>query len=159
MRKLLIFGNSGSGKSTLAKRISKNEYLAHLDLDILAWQDTYPPTRQPIKDSQQKIQAFTSENDTWVIEGCYADLLELAASEANEIIFLDLPVSACIENARNRPWERHKYASKEEQDENFDMLIDWIAEYDERKDMLSRHSHQALYDAFVGKKTVLIENA
>jgi hypothetical protein len=37
---------------------------------------------------------------------------------------MNLPVAACIENARKRPWEPHKYASKAEQDKNLDRLID-----------------------------------
>lgn len=158
MNKILIFGNSGSGKSTLAKRLSDRDDLPHLDLDILAWQNTYPPQRTPLSQSQQKIQAFCADKDGWIIEGCYSDLLELAATLASEVVFLNLPVEACIENARNRPWEPHKYASKVEQDMNLDMLIDWISDYDERKDVFSRSAHQTLFDKFPGKKTALTHN-
>ncbi|MDX1490742.1 MAG: AAA family ATPase [Pseudohongiellaceae bacterium] len=158
MRKLLIFGNSGSGKSTLAKKLAEQEGIAHLDLDVLAWQDTFPPQRNSLSDSLKKIQKFTRGKEGWVIEGCYSDLLELAAIEADEVIFLNLPIAACIENAKNRPWEPHKYPSKEEQDENLDMLIDWISDYDDREDLFSRKSHEAFYENFPGEKTMITEN-
>ncbi len=159
MRKLLIFGNSGSGKSTLAAELCSTEKLAHLDLDNLAWLPSDPPQRAPLESSNEKIEQFIENNDAWVIEGCYADLLELAANYAEEIIFLDLPIELCIENARNRPWEPHKYESKLAQDQNLDMLVDWIAQYDERNDVFSRSAHTALYEQFAGAKTMFTSNA
>jgi len=43
------------------------------------------------------------ENESWIIEGCYTDLLNLLSPQANEIIYLNLPTDLCIENAKNRP--------------------------------------------------------
>ena len=102
MKKILIFGNSGSGKSTLAAKLSASDNLAHLDLDTLAWKPTTPPERESLDISRVKIEDFISKNSNWVIEGCYSDLLEIVCSELTEIIFLNLPVELCIENARNR---------------------------------------------------------
>jgi len=58
MRKIVIFGNSGAGKSTLSKQLSEQFDLTHLDLDILAWNDSKPPTRAPISESKEAIQTF-----------------------------------------------------------------------------------------------------
>tara|TARA_R110000824_G_scaffold336_9_gene2306 strand:- start:104041 stop:104535 length:495 start_codon:yes stop_codon:yes gene_type:complete len=157
-KKILIFGNSGSGKSTLARALAKTENLAHLDLDNYAWLDTMPPQRAALKDSFAKVQEFLDKNQAWVIEGCYTDLLELLSSKANEIIFLNLPIESCIENAKNRPWEAHKYASKQKQDENLSMLLDWIAQYSQRDDVFSHAAHLSFYAAFSGKKTMLTRN-
>lgn len=151
MRKIIIFGNSGSGKSTLAAEL-RDEGLAHLDLDVLAWLPSSPPERRPINQAYEEIQHFIRENDEWVVEGCYADLLELVKPFAAEAIFLNLPTHLCQENARNRPWEPHKYKSKEAQDNNLPMLLDWIAGYAVRNDSLSYNAHSALYDSFRGKK-------
>ncbi len=163
MTKIIIFGNSGAGKSTLAKAKLKSLHLAHLDLDTLAWQpippgDTAPPGRMPLELSRQQINAFTVEHSNWVIEGCYTDLLELVSDQADEIIFMDLSVASCIENAKNRPWEPHKYPSKAAQDSNLAMLIQWIESYTEREDTFSAQSHQRFYDVFAGKKTRLTAN-
>ncbi|MDA1369688.1 MAG: AAA family ATPase [Proteobacteria bacterium] len=159
MRKVLVFGNSGSGKSTLARQLKYSEGLAHLDLDALAWLNTSPPERAPLNESLRSIQQFFRENEGWVIEGCYTDLLELAGRAANAIIFLNLPIELCIENARNRPWEPHKYASKHAQDDNLDMFMDWIAQYDRRHDVFSLESHLSFYEKFTGEKTMLTSNA
>ena len=154
MRKILIFGNSGSGKSTLAKQLSTDEGLAHLDLDTIAWLPSIPPERESLSVSKGKIVQFVQENDKWVIEGCYSDLLKLASPFANEMIFLNLSVEKCIEHCRYRPWEPHKYKSKQEQDKNLEMLIDWIRKYPVRTDEFSLLAHQKLFDEFKGKKTI-----
>lgn len=158
MRKVLVFGNSGSGKSTLAKKLCTARGLAHLDLDTLAWLPTNPPSRVPLPESEAAIAAFMASHDSWVIEGCYTDLLEIAAPHADEAIFMNLSVESCIENARARPWEPHKYASRIEQDRNLAMLIDWISQYPARQDVFSESAHKALYENFVGKKRMYTAN-
>ncbi len=165
MKKILIFGNSGSGKSTLATTLCRTEGLSHLDLDTLAWmpatpgktesEKKAPPTRKPLVESRSAISDFIHSTPGWVIEGCYSDLLEIALPYSNEILFLNLPVELCIENARNHPWEPHKYISKEAQDDNLPMLIDWIAQYPERTDTFSKASHVRLYEQYTGKKSMV----
>ena len=154
MRKIIIFGNSGSGKSTLAGKL-REEGLAHLDLDTLAWLPSDPPERRPVEQAGDEIQEFITLHNEWIIEGCYADLLELVKPSATEAIFMNLPVSQCQENARNRPWEPHKYPSKEAQDENLPMLLEWIAGYADRTDTLSYSAHRKLYESFEGLKSVI----
>lgn len=158
MRRIVIFGNSGSGKSTLARELCSSRQLAHLDLDTLAWTAGTPPERRPVEDSTREIERFLSLHSGWVIEGCYADLIELVLGNADEVIFLDLPVEQCIANAKRRPWEPHKYESKEAQDDNLTMLLEWISRYPVREDNFSRAAHRALYDAFVGTKKIYTSN-
>ena len=158
MSNILIFGNSGSGKSTLAKSLCKSKGLAHLDLDSLAWEATTPPERKKLNASQKEIINFIQRNDSWVIEGCYTDLLELVESYSSEIIFMNLPIEECISNAKSRPWEPHKYESKQAQDKNLDMLIDWISLYKERDDTFSMLAHQNFYDNYSGKKQIINSN-
>jgi len=158
MSKRIIFGNSGAGKSTLAINIAKEKNLAHLDLDTLAWLPEMPPRRAALLDSKAKIDEFIQINDQWVIEGGYIDLIELVRSHAEEIIFMNLDESQCIENAKNRPWEPHKYESKKAQDENLEMLIEWIKQYYVRDDEFSYLSHMSFYDSFLGKKKMYSTN-
>jgi len=159
LRKVLIFGNSASGKSTMAKHLAASEELAHLDLDTLAWQPTTPPTRTLLAESSHAIEHFMQVNKDWVIEGCYSDLLAIAEPESTEVIFMNLPVEECIVNANNRPWEPHKYDSKEAQDANLSMLIDWIAQYEIRDDTFSKAAHFEFYQNYIGDKQVLTSNA
>jgi adenylate kinase family enzyme len=153
MNRFLIFGNSGAGKSTLARKLSQQHHLAHLDLDILAWLPKTPPARRPLVESSLDIEAFISGNPGWVIEGCYADLLAVAAPHCSELIFLNSGIEACVSNCRSRPWEPHKYSSKEAQDANLDMLVGWIREYATRTDEFSLSAHRRLFDGFKGKKS------
>lgn len=157
MKKIIVFGNSGSGKSTLAAKLNK-QGLAHLDLDTLAWLDSSPPMRKDMASANEQIQDFITRNEQWVIEGCYADLLSLVSPMANEAVFMNLPVKLCIENAKNRPWESHKYPSKEAQDNNLAMLIEWISDYTVRKDSLSYEAHHDLYKNFDGNKIEIVNN-
>lgn len=157
MHKVIIFGNSASGKSTLAKRYAKSG-LAHLDLDTLAWDMNPEPVRRDKSLSCKQIDEFTQKHNEWVIEGCYSDLLSHVMPNASQVIFMNLSVEQCIANAKQRPWEPHKYASKSEQDANLAMLIDWIRQYSHRDDEFSFVAHQALYAQFKGEKSQIIEN-
>ena len=157
--RVLIFGNSGSGKSTLARSLSESKDIAHFDLDSIAWLPTNPPERTPIGASTVKIDQFLSNNNNWVIEGCYADLIELAIKEATMVIFLNLSVEDCIANAKARPWEPHKYDSKEAQDANLEMLIAWISAYPDRDDVCSLNAHQQTFGRFSGSKTMISQRS
>ncbi len=154
----IIFGNSGAGKSTLARSMSSQFALAHFDLDTVAWANTNPPQRRLIEESFTDIDGFINANENWVIEGCYSDLLEPLISLATHVYFLDLPIEACVDNARSRPWEPHKYASKEAQDANLNMLIDWIRAYETRSDSFSREAHTALFNQTTCSKERITAN-
>jgi adenylate kinase family enzyme len=157
MRRVIIFGNSGSGKSTLAS-IFKDQGLSHLDLDTLAWEMNPELTRRKVEDSAKEILKFISANESWVIEGCYSDLIEFAIDSSNEMIFMNLSVDSCIKNAKSRPWEPHKYGSSEAQDSNLGMLINWIRQYPERDDTFSKVMHEKLYAEYQGKKSMCTSN-
>ena len=158
MKRYVLVGNSGSGKSTLASRLSRGAGAAHLDLDTLAWTGATPPTRRPVDDSARAINAFMDAHDArsgWVIEGCYADLIVVAATRATRLLFLNPGLEACLTNARARPWEPHKYPSKEDQDASLEFLLGWIRDYATRDDVFSLAAHRALFDAFAGDKIEL----
>lgn len=156
MNRILIFGNSGSGKSTLARRYRKGLGIAHLDLDEIAWEAE--GVRKRLEDSIGELRDFVSAHDQWVIEGCYGSLISEAAQWASELVILNPGIKACQENCRSRPWEPHKYESKEAQDENLKMLLKWVSEYHTRTDEFSYATHRAIYDSFNGAKKELRSN-
>ena len=158
VNKIVIFGNSGSGKSTLAKRYVQKYNFAHLDLDTLAWKDSTPPQRESLDKSIKRIKDFRHNNESWVIEGCYSDLLEYTLTKADKIIFLNPSVEVCIDNSKERGFESHKYMSKEQQDANLPMLIEWIKGYANRQDEFSLKAHQELFDHFSKEKVLSTSN-
>ena len=157
--RVLIFGNSGAGKSTLARALVHRDDRAHLDLDTIAWKPTEgsnAPERTPLDAAARTIDAFASEHDAWVIEGCYADLLALLTDRADAMLYLNPPLEACVAHARARPFEPHKYPSKQAQDANLPMLLEWIRAYETRDDAaFSADAHRRLFVAFDGRKAEL----
>lgn len=158
MLHIIILGNSGSGKSALANKIKNECDCAHLDLDTLAWKEVTPPERRNVGDSGKAIKSFMASNTNWVIEGGYTDLIELVLDATCILIYLNPGVETCIENCKNRPWEPHKYASIELQNENLAMLLEWVRDYEDRQDTFSKSAHESLFNAFNGYKYEFISN-
>ena len=137
----------------MAHQESASLSCAHLDLDTIAWADAADaPKRMALEQSRELIEQFLHDNENWVIEGCYADLLAIVIPSATKVIFLNPGIETCIANCKNRPWEPHKYASPEAQDANLDMLITWIKQYEHRVDEFSLRAHQKLFQNFTGEK-------
>ena len=151
--KVIIIGNAGAGKSTLAKKLKAQQYAARLSLDEVAFQGG--TERSPLQDSINAVKRWISEQESWIIEGCYADILEPALAYADELIFLNPGVNACIAHCRSRPWEPEKFCSQQEQDENLDNLLRWVGAYETRDDEYGLDRHRALYESFAGKKREL----
>ena len=149
-QRILLFGNSGSGKTTMARALARDHGLAHLDLDSVAWSS--PGVRRDTAACLGDIRQFLARTDAWVIEGCYADLMDPILSAATEVRFLNPGIEACIANCRERPWEPEKYSTREEQDEKLAFLLDWVRAYETRDDEYSLRAHRALFDRFPGRK-------
>jgi adenylate kinase family enzyme len=158
MSRIVIFGNAGSGKSTLAAALARELGLEHLDLDTLAWERANPTQRRSLIESQGDISNFLQAHDKWVIEGCYSDLLSMAISSCNKLIFLNPGVETCIRNCCSRPWEPHKYPSMEAQNRNLVMLVSWVREYETRDDEFSLKRHRELFAQFCGEKVEYTAN-
>jgi adenylate kinase family enzyme len=150
--RIAILGNSGSGKSTLARRLAAETGADVLDLDTVAWAPgKIAVPRNPVA-AAAAVQTFCGTHRHWVVEGCYADLVRATLTFRPRLIFLDPGLERCLANCRARPWEPHKYASKEEQDERLAFLLTWVADYYTRDGDLSLAGHQALYEAYDGPK-------
>ena len=52
----------------------------------------------------------------------------------------------------------NKYESKDAQDANLAMLLEWISQYYYREDEFSHQSHNAFFDRYTGKKTRMAKN-
>jgi adenylate kinase family enzyme len=150
--KVLIFGNSGSGKSTMAREWAVTHGLAHLDLDSIVWEPGQVAVPRAPEAVAADLQAFLAAHPRWVVEGCYGELIEAAASACTELVFLNPGLAQCLAHNQARPWEPHKYASRAAQDAMLPALQAWVAGYYERDDAWSYRAHRRIFDAFEGVK-------
>jgi adenylate kinase family enzyme len=151
--KVVVFGNSGSGKSTLARQLATEHGLAHLDLDSIVWEPGKIAVQRPVDAIEASLAAFVSGHASWVIEGCYGELVQAASVHCTELVFLNPGLETCLEHNRARPWEPHKYASKAAQDQMLESLQAWVADYYARQDQWSYHAHRGIFDSFTGRKS------
>ena len=148
--RIIILGNSGSGKSTLAREIKLRKDVPVLSLDDLAFASE--AVRRPVEGSLADVRTFIWQHSNWVIEGCYADLIEGILDEADALLFLNPGVEQSVENCLNRPWEPEKFASLEDQNRYLEPLIAWVREYETRTDEFGLQSHRELFERFAGPK-------
>jgi adenylate kinase family enzyme len=153
--RIAIIGNSGSGKSTLARQLAEVHSLPMLDLDSIVWEAGRVAVLRDASHAAADLNAFCDRHERWVIEGCYGHLTRRALDRFPALVFLEPGMDACLANCRNRPWEAHKYSSKEEQDQKLEFLLLWVEEYYTRTDTLSLADHRALFDAYAGRKMQL----
>ncbi len=151
--RVAIIGNSGSGKSTLAKQFAAPV----LDLDTVYWQRGKTAVQRNPEEAAEEVRAFCRAHGDWAIEGCYASLIGVALEFTPELILLDPGVDVCIAHCEARPWEPHKYASKEEQDKHLAFLLEWVRGYYTRDGEMSHRSHEALFNAYAGPKRRIVE--
>ena len=86
--RVAILGNSGSGKSTLARWIAGYTCASLLDLDTVAREPgKIPLARSP--EAKSDVHAFCSAKNHWIVEGCYASLVDTALEYSPLLIFLN----------------------------------------------------------------------
>lgn len=153
--RVAILGNSGSGKSTVASWLARSANLAVLDLDSVAWEPDQPAVARSCALAEADVATFCTTHTRWVLEGCYGNLIEAALQFEPFLIFLNPGLESCTAHCLNRPWEPHKYGSKQEQDANFHFLLSWVAEYYTRDGPMSLCAHQAVFDKYPGRKVEL----
>lgn len=150
--RIVILGNSGSGKSTLARTLARRHGCPTLDLDTVFWDPDLPAVRRPLDDALRDAFTFCTINESWVVEGCYEQLIQPLLALEPELLFLDPGEERCLANCMARAWEPHKYPSKERQDEQLKPLLEWVRGYYSRSGEMSHVAHRSLYHSYAGPK-------
>jgi adenylate kinase family enzyme len=177
--RVVILGNSGSGKSTLAKALAREHGLARLDLDTVVWEPRQVAVARDPQRALADVRRFCQSSASWVVEGCYASLVQAVlacagpfqagygprgndtpsagamADEGVELVFLQPGEAVCLANCKARPWEPHKYASLAEQNSKLAFLLEWVSDYYRRDGDMSLRAHQAVFDAYAGPKRLV----
>lgn len=76
--RVAIIGNSGSGKTTLAHRLVPDAHTYILDLDTVAWEPDKIAVARSMEKARSDVRAFCRSHKSWIVEGCYAGLVEAA---------------------------------------------------------------------------------
>ena len=153
--RIAALGNSGSGKSTLAGLLARQIPAPLLDLDTVAWEPGKVAVARDSAEAVADVTAFCRGTERWIIEGCYADLVTATLQFSPLLLFLNPGEAQCIANCQARPWEQHKYASREEQDSKLQYLLGWVREYYTRDGVMSLKAHRACFDGYTGPKREL----
>jgi adenylate kinase family enzyme len=154
-RRILIYGNAGSGKTTMARAMATALGVPHLDLDGITWASQEPPVRRELAATVALLEAYVAATPPapgWVIEGCYGDVIAAATKHCTELRFLNPGVEACVAHCLQRPWEPHKFPTREAQDAMLAALVPWVREYETRTDEYGLARHREVFDAFQGTK-------
>ncbi len=107
--RIVLLGNAGAGKSTLAGKLTTRHPAARLSLDQVAFRSG--SERRPLQESLAEVERWIAGHEHWILEGCYADILEPVLEHAEELLFLNPGVEVCVAHCRSRPWEPEKFAS------------------------------------------------
>ncbi len=150
--RVAILGNSGSGKSTLARQLALAVQAPVLDLDTVAWEPERIAVPRDAVAAARDVEAFCAANEHWVVEGCYANLVDSTFAFRPHLLFLDPGAEQCLANCKSRPWEPHKYSSPQEQDQRLQFLLAWVQEYYSRDGDMSHRGHLALFQAYAGPR-------
>jgi len=93
MQRVLVLGCGGAGKSTLAHRLGEITGLPVIHLDAEYWRPGWVETpKEPWRARVRELVA----RERWIMDGNYADTLELRLPAADTIIFLDCARWRCL---------------------------------------------------------------
>lgn len=153
-------GNAGAGKTTLANSLFDLCPAPKLFLDEVAFAES--AQRRQVTESVEIALAFAVKNNSWIIEGCYTSIVQPLVPYCDTLVFLNPGIETCVTHCRQRPWERKKFNSPEEQNANLENLIAWVRDYTTRTDEYGLLQHRRLFDSFQGRKiefTRVVPNA
>jgi adenylate kinase family enzyme len=134
MRKVIIIGCGGAGKSTLARKLGEATGIKVYHLDSLYWK---PGWKMTDKDEWAAILTEIIKEDTWIIDGNFGSTIELRASAADSIVFLDYPTLRCLYGIFKRRIQFHGKSRPDLTEgcpEKLDWeFVKWVAAYKRKK--------------------------
>lgn len=91
--KIAIIGSPGSGKSTLALKLHKILHLPLFHIDQYFWKAGW---QRPDREEFRKIHDQLCDAPEWIIEGMAVRHFEYRITNADVVIFLDVPLYVCL---------------------------------------------------------------
>jgi adenylate kinase family enzyme len=88
MRRVSVIGTSGSGKTTISREIARTLGCPLLELDAIFHQPDWAPLD---REEFGRLVGAVADGATWVIDGNYSVIRPIVWSQADTVIWLDLP--------------------------------------------------------------------
>ena len=104
MKRILVIGNSGGGKSTLATALAEKTGLPLTHLDALYWCGNWEHRSREEFDILLEAEL---QKEKWIIDGNFSRTYPRRLQFADTVIWLDLPVLACLWGATKRVFQNH----------------------------------------------------
>ena len=151
-KKVIVLGNNGSGKSYFSKKLAEKTKLPLIHLDLIYWQKNW---EHPCREEWINIQKNLLKNDSWIIDGMYISTFEMRFKKAEVVYFLDIDNDLCLESVKQREHEKRSDfpAFLEKNQEQFDILVDGLLEFQEKRkpQILEMHRKYPSVDFIVFK--------
>jgi adenylate kinase family enzyme len=138
--RVFVIGNGGSGKTWLAKRLSMRLGIASVHLDDLHWLPDFAGERP--RDERDRLVDDAANDAGWVMEGIYGSVFKRIEARVTQLIWLDLPLDACLSNLMHRGQSVGATA------EQFEDLLAYSRGYYDRDNLNSRDGHGRLFQEF-----------
>ncbi|WP_421996116.1 hypothetical protein [Reyranella sp.] len=103
MRRVVVIGTTGAGKSRLAERLAEQTGLRVIELDALYWGRGWQPV--PLDLFRYRVECETRD-EGWIVVGNYGQVRDLVWSNADTLIWLDLPLSLVMWRLMRRTMRR-----------------------------------------------------
>lgn len=104
-QRIAIIGLPGSGKSTFANKLGNIFDIPVYHLDKHMWAGS---GKKRDKNEFLSIQKEMVEKELWIIEGCSISTLEMRFSQADTVIYFQLPRLTCLWRVFKRLFIRDK---------------------------------------------------
>jgi deoxyadenosine/deoxycytidine kinase len=123
-------------------------------MDKFYWETGGFNKKRDLKLVKKDIQSSTL-TDSWICEGVFGKIADMAIESASMVILLDLTWEDCKKNLMNRGPNYEDCQTPSQADKSFEDLLNWAKDYSTRENHTSRNYHYNLYNIFVGEKLIL----
>ena len=119
MKRIILIGCPGSGKSTFSKALHQLTGIPLFHLDILYWNADKTTVTESV--FRERLSEVLCQSE-WIIDGNYSSTMELRMQACDTVIFLDYPLSLCLEGINARKGQARSdlpWIESTEDDEEF----------------------------------------
>ena len=148
MKKIIVIGCPGSGKSTFSRKLHKLIKIPLFHLDMMYWNSDRTTVDKAV--FQERLRN-TIQLDEWIIDGNYGATIELRLQACDTAIFLDYPLTVCLDGIKKRKGKvRSDMPWIENNDEEDVEFMEFIKNYNSQSrpkvmELLAKYSDKDIY--------------